>query len=95
MQVKSGNFLPRVCCILVAMLAEPNEGDRIFDPACGSGGFYFLLVLVEKQGISKNYAFYGQESTGSTYQLARINMFSMAKIQLGWNGAIHSIIRFG
>lgn len=60
---------------LVAMLAEPKEGDRIADPACGSGGLLLLAgEEVEKQG-SKNYALYGQESTGATYKLARMNMF--------------------
>ena len=73
---KAGEFFTVKCVAeLLAKLAEPKDGDRICDPACGSGG---LLLLsgeeVEKQG-SKNYALYGQESTGSTYQLARMNMF--------------------
>ena len=44
-------------------------------PSMGSGGLLLLAgEEIEKQG-SKNYALYGQESTGSTYQLARMNMF--------------------
>lgn len=60
---------------LLAKLAQPKKGDRIADPACGSGGLLLLAgEEIEKTG-SKNYALYGQESTGSTYQLARMNMF--------------------
>ena len=42
---------------------------------------------IEKQG-SKNYALYGQESTGTTYQLARMNMFLHGRdsARLEWGG---------
>lgn len=77
---------------LVAMLAEPKEGDRISDPACGSGGLLLLAgEEVEKKG-SKNYALYGQESTGSTYQLARMNMFLHGKdsARLEWGDTLNN-----
>lgn len=42
----------------------------------GSGGLLLMTgEEVEKLYNSKNYALYGQESTGSTYQLARMNAF--------------------
>lgn len=77
---KAGEFFTvRSVAQLVAMLAQPEEGDRICDPACGSGGLLLLAgEEVEKKG-SKNYALYGQESTGSTFQLARMNMFLHGK----------------
>src|SRR5690606_23996177 len=60
-------FTPRHVTTLLSRLAEPKPGDRICDPACGSGGLLLSAGLeVEKQG-SKNYALYGQESTGSTF----------------------------
>lgn len=73
---KAGQFFtPHNVSQLVAKLAQPKAGDRIVDNACGSGG---LLLLagdeIKKQG-SHNYILYGQESNGSTYQLARMNMF--------------------
>ncbi|MBU0457826.1 type I restriction-modification system subunit M [Patescibacteria group bacterium] len=73
---KAGEFFtPRKVARLVARLAQPKEGARICDPACGSGGLLLMTgEEIEKHG-SKNYALYGQESTGSTYQLARMNMF--------------------
>ena len=73
---KAGEFFTvRSVARLLARLAQPKEGARICDPACGSGGLLLMTgEEVEKQD-SKNYALYGQESTGSTYQLARMNMF--------------------
>ncbi|MBU1626626.1 type I restriction-modification system subunit M [bacterium] len=68
-------FTPKHVTALLSKLAQPKDGFRICDPACGSGGLLIEAGLqIEKQG-SKNYALYGQESTGSTYQLARMNMF--------------------
>ncbi len=77
---KAGEFFTvKSVAQLVAMLAQPKPGDRICDPAMGSGGLLLLAgEEVEKQG-SNNYALYGQESTGSTYQLARMNMFLHGK----------------
>jgi len=73
---KAGEFFTmKSVASLVARLAMPKEGDRICDPAAGSGGLLLLAgEEVKKQG-SNNYMLYGQESTGSTYQLARMNMF--------------------
>lgn len=85
---KAGEFFTtHTVARLLAMLSEPKEGDRICDPACGSGGLLLLAgEEIEKKG-SRNYALYGQESTGSTYQLARMNMFlhgkDSAKIEWG------------
>ena len=90
---KAGEFFTtKSVAKLVAMLAEPKEGDRICDPACGSGGLLLLAGLeVEKKG-SKNYALYGQESTGSTYQLARMNMFLHGKdsARLEWGDTLNN-----
>ena len=90
---KAGEFFtPRVVVKLLARLAQPKEGDRICDPSCGSGGL--LLVAgeeIEKHG-SKNYALYGQESTGSTYQLARMNVFLHGKdsARLEWGDTLNN-----
>ena len=48
-------------------------------------------VEVEKQE-SRNYALYGQESTGSTYQLARMNMFLHGKdsARLEWGDTLNN-----
>jgi type I restriction enzyme M protein len=68
-------YTPKVLSFLLAKLAMPKPGDRICDPACGSGGLLLLAgEEVSSQG-SRNYALYGQEKTGATYNLARMNMF--------------------
>lgn len=90
---KAGEFFTvRNVAKLVAKLAEPKAGARICDPCCGSGGLLLLAgEEVEKQG-SKNYALYGQESTGSTYQLARMNMFLHGKdsARLEWGDTLNN-----
>jgi type I restriction enzyme M protein len=70
---KAGEFFtPRSISTLLAKLAHPQEGARICDPACGSGS---LLITAANEVGSNNYSLFGQESTGATYSLARMNMF--------------------
>ena len=70
---KAGEFFtPLKVTELVAKLAGPKRGDRICDPACGSGG---LLIQAAKQVDDRNFALFGQESNGSTWALCRMNMF--------------------
>lgn len=90
---KAGEFFtPRHVSRLLSKLAQPKEGARICDPACGSGGLLLLAgEEIENQG-STNYALYGQESTGSTYQLARMNMFLHGKdgARLEWGDTLNN-----
>jgi type I restriction enzyme M protein len=90
---KAGEFFtPSNVSKLVAKLAQPKPGDRIVDNACGSGGLLLLAGSeVEKQG-SKNYVLYGQESKGSTYQLARMNMFLHGKdtARIEWGDTLNN-----
>lgn len=70
---KAGEFYtPHKVSELVAKLAGPKPGNRICDPACGSGG---LLIEVAKEVNDRNFALFGMESNGSTWALARMNMF--------------------
>lgn len=70
---KAGEFYtPDSITHLLAKLAQPRDGDRICDPACGSGG---LLVEAARQVRSNNFALFGMEVNGSTWALARMNMF--------------------
>jgi len=70
---KAGEFYtpPEVSRLLAKLLA-PQPGERIYDPACGSGS---LLIKCAEEVGSKNYAIYGQEINGSTWALAMMNMF--------------------
>lgn len=75
---KAGEFYtPPEVSELIAELVAPKEGDEICDPTCGSGS---LLMKCGKQVQkkfkgSKKYALYGQEAIGSTWALAKMNMF--------------------
>jgi len=70
---KAGEFYtPPEVSILLARLVAPQPGDRIADPACGSGS---LLIRCANEVGSGDYALYGQESNGSTWALAKMNMF--------------------
>lgn len=90
---KAGEFFTVTSvAALVARLARPRPGDRIADPAVGSGGLLLLAgEEVKKQG-SENFALYGQEATGSTYQLARMNMFlhGMDTAHLEWGDTLNN-----
>lgn len=74
---KAGEFYtPPEVSDLIAELLDPQKGDSICDPACGSGS---LLMKCGRKVVanhnSKEYALYGQEAIGSTWSLAKMNMF--------------------
>jgi type I restriction enzyme M protein len=70
---KAGEFYtPHKVSQLLARLARPKTGDRICDPACGSGG---LLIEAGRRVGSRDFALFGMEVNGSTWALARMNMF--------------------
>lgn len=90
---KAGEFYtPKQVSKLLAQLAAPKPGDRICDPTCGSGGLLIeAAALVEAQG-SRDFALFGQESNGSTWALARMNMFLHGKdgARIEWGDTINS-----
>lgn len=90
---KAGEFFTvRQVAKLLAKLAQPKPGNRICDPTAGSGSLLLLAgEEIETQG-SKDYALYGQEKTGSTYNLARMNMFLHGKdsARLEWGDTLNN-----
>lgn len=87
---KAGEFFtPSKVTELVAKLVGPQAGDRICDPACGSGG---LLIQAAKQIDGRNFALFGQESNGSTWALCRMNMFlhSFDSARIEWCDTLNS-----
>lgn len=74
---KAGEFYtPPEVSALLARLLDPQPGDEICDPACGSGS---LLMKCGRQVVHTHgrpeYALFGQEAIGSTWSLAKMNMF--------------------
>lgn len=90
---KAGEFYtPKQVSTLLAQLVAPKPGDRICDPACGSGGLLIEVgALVEQQG-SRDFALFGQEVNGSTWALARMNMFLHGKdgARIEWGDSLNS-----
>lgn len=73
---KAGEFYtPPEVSELMARLANPGEGERIYDPTCGSGSLLLKCAALVKQHTGKVPPIYGQEQNGSTFALARMNMF--------------------
>jgi len=69
-------FTPMSIVRLIVEIIEPYHG-RIFDPACGSGGmFVHSAHFVERHRRSpgEELSIYGQEKTGETVRLARMNL---------------------
>ncbi len=90
---KAGEFYtPAEVSELIAELVNPQAGERISDPACGSGS---LLIKCGNQLLkngTKDFALYGQEITGSTWALAKMNMFlhGMDNARIEWGDTIRS-----
>tara|TARA_R110002051_G_scaffold58469_1_gene107689 strand:- start:5725 stop:7239 length:1515 start_codon:yes stop_codon:yes gene_type:complete len=93
---KGGEFFtPKEVSSLLAKLVSPKEGDRIFDPTCGSAS---LLIKVAEEAKdaqgnpTNNFAIYGQESNGDTWALSKMNCFlhSMDSAQIEWCDTINN-----
>nr|WP_293304525.1 type I restriction-modification system subunit M [Allomuricauda sp.] len=87
---KAGEFYtPKNVSILLAKLVEAKAGDRISDPTCGSGS---LLLKVANEIGSKNVSLNGQEVNGSTWALARMNMFlhEMDNARIEWGDTLNN-----
>jgi type I restriction enzyme M protein len=93
---KGGEFFtPKEVSSLLAKLVAPKEGDRIFDPTCGSGS---LLIKVAEEtkdnegNPTDNFAIYGQESNGDTWALSKMNCFlhKMDSAQIEWCDTINN-----
>lgn len=74
---KAGEFYtPPEVSDLISTILEPKQGDTICDPTCGSGSLLMKCGRRIKENFdSKKYALYGQEAIGSTWSLAKMNMF--------------------
>lgn len=70
-------FTPLEVAWLMAHLMNPKQGEDVYDPCCGSGGLLIKCQLVLRQNqkqIDRPLKLHGQELTGSTFAIARMNM---------------------
>lgn len=74
---KAGEFYtPPEVSVLIAQLVDPRPGERICDPACGSGSLLLKCgAHVRVAHGSSDYALFGQENNTGTWALAMMNMF--------------------
>lgn len=78
---KAGEFYtPPEVSLLMARLMDPQADEDICDPTCGSGSLLMKCArLIRSRQGSRRYALYGQEAIGSTWALAKMNMFLHAE----------------
>ena len=87
---RAGEFYtPPEVSTLLAKLLRPKSGDKICDPTCGSGS---LLIKVAKEIPDGNFFIAGQEANGSTWALAKMNMYlhDMDGARIEWCDTIRS-----
>ena len=71
---KAGSFFtPSMVSELMGMLTAPKPNDSIYDPTCGSASL--LIRTARKAGNLDSVAIYGQEMNGSSWSMARMNLF--------------------
>ena len=89
---KAGEFYtPPEISQLIAKLVEPKQDDSICDPTCGSGSLLMKCgKLIQESSRSNAYQLFGQEAIGSTWALAKMNMFlhSEDKHQIEWGDTL-------
>lgn len=74
---KGGEFYtPTEVVKVMVKLLKPQEGERIYDPTCGSGGMLIQSIqyIKEQGGNYKNVSLYGQEINLSTWAICKMNM---------------------
>ena len=86
-------YTPAEVSYLLAILLNPQPGDKICDPACGSGSLLIKCAQqITKKHKSKSYELHGQEAIGSTWSLAKMNMLLHGETnhRLEWGDTIRN-----
>ncbi len=73
-------YTPREVAILMSYIINPESGNEIYDPCCGSGGLLIKSYLrfkdkYEAESSLEPLKFYGQEILHSTFAMAKLNAF--------------------
>ncbi len=70
-------FTPKEVGWLIAHLVNPKQGEEVYDYACGSAGLLVkcqLLLRERDKEVRRPLKLFGQEFTGSSFAIARMNM---------------------
>jgi type I restriction system adenine methylase HsdM len=70
-------YTNRTLVHLMTLMLEPQPGESVYDPTCGTGGMLIsTAVEVKRQGKEwRNIRLYGQEINYGTSAIARMNLF--------------------
>jgi type I restriction enzyme M protein len=76
---KAGSFFtPSEISELMARIVAPKISDTMYDPTCGSGSLLIRTgktAIAKENGFIKSLSLYGQEMNGSSWSMAKMNMF--------------------
>lgn len=71
-------YTPRSVVQLIVNILDPQEGETIYDPACGAGGMLLEAAQYAREAGGDPRTFfgklYGQEKNLTTARLARVNL---------------------
>lgn len=96
---KGGEFFtPRQVSKLLARLMDPEPGSRIYDPTMGSGSLAIAVAEYLREKYkgdpmkASNFALYGQEITGGTWSMAKMNavLHDMDAAKFEWGDTLSS-----
>ncbi|MFE1646212.1 N-6 DNA methylase [Microbacterium sp. P01] len=70
-------YTNRTLVRLMTLMLEPQPGESVYDPTCGTGGMLISAAAeVKRQGKEwRNLRLYGQELNHGTSAIARMNLF--------------------
>jgi type I restriction enzyme M protein len=70
-------YTNRTLVHLMTLMLEPQPGESVYDPTCGTGGMLISTVAeLKRQGKEwRNLRLYGQELNYGTSAIARMNLF--------------------
>ena len=75
---KGGEFYtPKQVVRVMVEILEPQPGQTVYDPTCGSGGMLLETVhYMERHGLNpKSLALYGQEKNLNTWAICKMSLF--------------------
>jgi len=75
---KAGEFFtPRAVVHVLVSILDPQPGESVYDPACGSGGMLVETINAVRAsgGDTRTLRLYGQEVNLTTSAIARMNLF--------------------
>lgn len=75
---KGGEFYtPKQVVRVMVEILQPEEGQTVYDPACGSGGMLLEAThYMERHGLNpKSLTLYGQEKNLNTWAICKMSLF--------------------